>query len=104
MTKFFISSILALLVSLPCYGWQTVLGQVTELEATYLPTTIMFKMSTGSSVCPAGAWLKWANSNTENNKAVYATLLTAAVSGTSILFYIADGDTTCTGAFIHVAP
>jgi hypothetical protein len=34
--------------------------------------------------------------------AVYATLLAAFTAGKTIRLYIADGDATCTGVFMHL--
>lgn len=72
------------------------------LQPTYLPAVVTFSMTAGSSLCPAGTWLRWQNANTDNNKAVYATLLAAFTAGKGVRLYINDGDTTCTGVFLHV--
>lgn len=83
-------------------AYQIFEGKVDVLQPTYLPAIVTFSMTGGSSLCPAGTWLKWQNANTDNNKAVYATLLAAFTAGKSVRLYINDGDTTCTGVFMHV--
>lgn len=83
-------------------AYQTIEGHVTLLEPTYLPTVIAFSMDAGSSVCPAGGWLRWSKSSTDNNKAVYATLLSAFTTGKRVRFYINDGDTNCMGVAMHL--
>lgn len=77
-------------------------GKVTLLEPTYLPNLVHFTMDSGSASCPTGTWLKWTNADQNNNKAVYATLLAALTAGKTIRLYVNDGDTTCTGAFLHM--
>lgn len=87
---------------LPAHALETISGQVTVIEATYMPTKITFQMSMGNTSCPAGTWLTWQNADTSNNRAVLATLLTAATSGRNINFVINNGDTTCKGLFLHL--
>jgi len=77
-------------------------GKVTSIEVTYMPDTIRFVMDTGNATCPAGRPLTWSK-NPENNKAVYAALLSALTSGKSVLLYINDGDTGCNGQFVYVS-
>ena len=72
-----------------------IVGHVTIVEPSYLPGTITFQMDTGSSACPAGSWLYWINSNVDNVKGVYATLLSAVTSGHQVSVYFNDGDTSC---------
>jgi hypothetical protein len=76
-------------------------GHVTILETTYMPTSITFTLDTGSATCPAGVWLTWSNANIDNNKAAYALLLAANVSGLKIAVFANSGDTTCTIQFLH---
>jgi hypothetical protein len=66
-----------------------------------MPNMVFVQLDTGSSVCPAGMWLPWKNADKDNNKAVYAGLLTALATGKSVRFHYGDGDTTCTGSYIH---
>jgi len=80
---------------------ETITGKVTVVEATYMPGTVTFRMDTGNSSCPKGKWLKWTKTD-ENNTVVYSTLMAALVSGKKINFYINDGDTTCTGTYLHL--
>ena len=77
-------------------------GHVTLVEATYMPTQVSFIMDVGSPSCPAGTYLAWKNTNTDNNKAVYASLLTAIATGKTIDFYVNAGDKTCAGVYVHV--
>lgn len=93
---------LVVLIAPSAYAYQTIEGHVTLLEPTYLPTTVAFSMDAGSSVCPAGGWLRWSKSSTDNNKAAYATLLSAFTTGKRIRFYINDGDTNCMGVAMHL--
>ena len=44
----------------------------------------------------------WKNADPENNKAVYATLMTALAADKNVRFHINDGDTTCTGKHLHL--
>lgn len=80
---------------------ESFVGKVTVVEPSYLPGVVVFQMDTGNVTCPAGAWLKWQNSEPQNNKAIYATLLTALIAGKQVRFHIDDGDTTCTGKHLH---
>ena len=49
----------------------------------------------------SGTILTWAK-DIENNKVVYSTLIIAIISGRKINLFINEGDTTCTGAYIHL--
>ena len=93
--------LVTLLFSLPSHAVENIIGKITALEPTYMPGYISFQMDTGNSTCPAGRWFVW-NKGQDNNKVVYATLMAALVSGKKINFIINDGDTTCTGAFLHL--
>ncbi len=83
-------------------AFQILEGKVAVLQPTYLPSLVSFQMTVGSSLCPSGAWLQWVNASTDNNKAVYATLLAALTAGKTVRLYINDGDTTCTVVFVHL--
>ncbi|WP_062270578.1 DUF5992 family protein [Endozoicomonas arenosclerae] len=101
MKKLFIT---ALLLCSPVLSAGTLFqftGKVTIVESTYLPGKVTFQMDAGHSVCPAGAWLKW-QKETENNKMVYSSLMTALVSDKKVRLYIEEGDDTCTGRYIHL--
>jgi hypothetical protein len=80
-----------------------VVGHVTQIEATYMPSKVTFQLDAGSSSCPAGnSWLQWANTNGDSVKSVYALILSAVVSGNAIDIFLNDGDITCTVQFIHL--
>lgn len=68
-----------------------------------MPSRIHFTLSEGNAACPVGKTLVWANSSQDNNKAVYATLVSALVSGKKVKFYIEDNDQSCTGKFVYIA-
>ena len=82
-------------------------GKVTLLQPTYMPNAVSFKMDAGNATCPAGQWLLFATADSTvdrvtNNKVVYATLLAALSAGKTIRFYMNDGDTGCTGTYMHI--
>lgn len=93
---------LLLLFSGAASALQTFSGRVGKIEATYMPASIMFTLTEGNATCPAGKTLVWANANQENNKAIYAALLSAYVSDKKIRFYMDDNDKSCTGKFIYL--
>ncbi len=84
------------------FALESWVGTVILIEPTYLPSSIAFQMDSGNTTCPAGKWLQWSNPDQANNKAVYATLLTAFTTGKKVRFHINDGDTTCTGQYFHI--
>ena len=83
---------------------KTIEGKVVQIEPTYMPALVQFKMDTGTTKCPAGTRLKWQKSDLENNKVIYSGLLAAMTSGNGILFYYDDADTAtdCLGTHIHL--
>ncbi|MBN6112317.1 hypothetical protein JR063_12095 [Xanthomonas sp. CFBP 8700] len=83
-------------------AFQVITGRVVEIEATYMPSRIPFTLSEGNATCPAGHALLWANNTQENTKAIYATLMSALVSGKQIKVFLEDNDTSCTGKFIYL--
>ena len=91
-----------LLQPLVVYALEAIHGKVTELQPTGMPNNVAFKMDGGSASCPAGTWLLWAKSDPANNKAMYALILTALVSGKKVTMYITDGDTSCTGNHLRL--
>jgi hypothetical protein len=98
-----LSIILFLLaISESTWAYEVGVAHVTDVQSTYMPTNIQFSVDTGTTSCPAGHWLTWANANIDNNKATYATLLAAIVSGSQILYYINVGDTSCTVVFLNI--
>ncbi|MEJ2653300.1 MAG: hypothetical protein P8173_16370 [Gammaproteobacteria bacterium] len=84
------------------YALEAIQGKVTVLEGTYMPGTVTFQLDTGDATCPAGTWLVWQKADLANNKAIYATLMAALIAGRQITFVINDGDTSCTGQFLHL--
>jgi hypothetical protein len=55
-------------------------GTVAYLEATYMPGVIVFSLSSGDTLCPAGTILHYFGPAVDNMKAVYATLLANMMS------------------------
>ncbi|GAB1624084.1 hypothetical protein AAOGI_41340 [Agarivorans albus] len=92
---------IALFTSLSSLALEKITGNVTLVEASYMPQRITFIMDAGSASCPAGSWFKW-QKTPENNQVVYSTLITSLVSGKKVNFYVADGNTQCHGAYIHL--
>lgn len=80
---------------------EIVTAKVLLVEPTYMPGAVSFILSGGTASCPAGRYLRW-QKDAENNKAVYAALLGAMVTGKRVTLYFDDGDTTCLGRFLHV--
>lgn len=56
-------------------------GTVTKIDVSYMPATIVFRLSTGDTYCPAGKDLSYSAANPDTVKAVYALLLAAQLSG-----------------------
>lgn len=79
---------------------EAVTARVILIEPTYMPTTIMFQLDKPLPSCPLGTWLRW-NKGAENNKAAFASLLSALTSGKPVRFHINSGDTTCAGQYLH---
>lgn len=90
-----------LLVTGSADALQMFTGKVREIEATYMPDVIQFYLTEGNAACPAGKTLVWRKSQ-DNNKAVYAALLSAWAGNKNIRFYIEDNDASCVGKFIYV--
>lgn len=95
------SAALLLFLAGSAHALEVVVAKVTMVEPSYMPSAIMFKIDKSLSSCPAGTYLKWEHS-ADNNKAVFASLMTAMTSGRRVVFHIADGDTLCRGLFLHV--
>lgn len=81
---------------------EMITGTVSDVEPTYLPGAVSFRLNAGNAACPVGKWLMWQNPDPDNNKAVYATLMTALVSGKRVSFFINDGDSNCIGRYLHL--
>jgi hypothetical protein len=97
---------LAIAVALPAtaanaQNVEAITGHVRLVEATYMPSVVTFMLDAGTATCPSGRYLTWAK-DTENNKAVFAALLSAQSTGHRVNFYYATGDTGCKGTFLHV--
>lgn len=90
------------IVSSTSFALEVFVGKVTILEPSYLPGTVAFQMDSGVPTCPSGTWLFWRNADQQNNKAVFATLMTALTTGKQVRFHINDGDTTCSGIHLHL--
>lgn len=81
---------------------QYIYGRVTSIEASYMPAQVPFSLTSGNAACPAGKPLYWANSNVDNNKAIYAALMTSLTTGKEIIFIMDDDDNKCIGRFIYL--
>ncbi|APP00712.1 hypothetical protein IPT12_19005 [Xanthomonas perforans] len=81
---------------------QYISGRVTSIEATYMPAQIPFVLTAGNAACPAGKPVYWANPNLDNNKAIYAALVTSLTTGKKITFIIDDNDVSCNGRFLYL--
>ena len=77
------------------------LAKVSLVESSYMPIRVTFILSGGTTSCPAGTWLNWQR-DAENNKAVYAMLMSALVSGKQVRVFFDDGDTNCVPKFMHL--
>jgi hypothetical protein len=102
MRKFTMIGLLTLAVAGQSQAYEQTNARVTVVQSTYMPTAIAFTADTGTPSCPAGAWLYWRNSNVDNNKATYATLLTALATSSKVTYYVNDGDTSCTVLFLDI--
>ncbi|WP_238152309.1 hypothetical protein [Xanthomonas campestris] len=98
----FLTASVLIAMSGPAHALQWFSGRVTSIEATYMPARIPFRLSEGNAACPVGKPLYWANASIDNNKAIYAALMTSLTTGKKINFVIDDNDSTCTGRFIYL--
>ena len=101
MNKVFVATVLVFVCG-SSNALEVATGHVTLVEPTYLHGAILFMMDSGSPSCPAGVFLKWAKSDLSNNKAVFATLMLALATDRKVNFHVNDGDTTCTGQYLHL--
>jgi len=99
---FFGLGLLGLSLSGSADALQIIEGRVVQVEATYMPSQIPFVLSEGNATCPAGQTLYWTGNTQENTKAIYATLISAFVSGKRIRFIMDDNDVSCRGKFIYI--
>jgi hypothetical protein len=78
------------------------MAHVVVIQAQYMPNFAYFTADTGTASCPAGTWLHYGSATTQSsNQAVYATLLAAINTGNRILYFVTDGDTTCTVQIVY---
>lgn len=89
------------LVTAQAQALENVVAKVIVVESSYMPATVSFRLSAGTASCPAGKWLIWQR-DIENNKAVYAMLMSALVSDKKINIYFDDGDVSCVPKFMHL--
>lgn len=60
-------------------------GRVTNMAADQFPGAVIFSIdATLNSYCPPGQWLRFTSSNTDAMKGVYAFVLSAYLSGTTV--------------------
>lgn len=78
-----------------------VVAKVGLVESSYMPASVAFILASGTASCPAGKWLFWQR-DAENNKAVYAMLLAAKISGGSVRIFFDEGDSTCVPRHLHL--
>ena len=77
----------------PAYDWQISNAHVTSIEATYMPTAVLFTVDVNAGSCAAGSWLKWSGIEADqataqaNNKAIYALLLASKLSGATVRMF-----------------
>ena len=102
MRKAWLMALIAWIATGPSWAYEETNARVTVVQSTYMPATIAFTVDTGTASCPAGTWLYWSNANIDNNKATYATLLTALSSRLPITYYVNNGDTGCTVLFLDI--
>src|SRR6516164_335288 len=102
------------LVSMPANAgtvdWSVNGAHVTVVEGSYMPGFITFQIDAAVGPCPAGSWLIWngqgstSQSQQDNNKAVYALLITALATGKAINLYgnnpSASGGA-CLATYVH---
>jgi hypothetical protein len=105
MPKTVFFATLAIVLAPSAWAYEVVQSHVTIVESSYMPTQVFFQVDTGSTSCPAGTWLRWANATVDGNKAVFSLLLAAVNSGNRIQYFVTNGDTTCQVQFLYaIAP
>jgi len=91
----------------PAYDWAVSGVHVTAIEATYMPSAVLFTVDTNAGSCGAGTWLKWNGIDADqatahaNNKAVYALLLASKLSGSTVRVF--GSNSGCLVKFIYSA-
>ena len=92
---------LGLIPMFSAHADEVVTARVTLVEPSYMPGAVMFMIDKSLPSCPAGSWLNW-NKGADNNRAVYASLLSAMMTGKRVTLHINSGDTTCAGKHLHI--
>ncbi len=88
------------------YDWMVSGVHVTRIEATYMPSAIPFAIDAPGGSCAAGTTLQWSGTGADaatqqaNTKAVYAALLAAKLSGSTIRAYGVNSG--CVVKFIYL--
>jgi hypothetical protein len=90
------------------YDWYVV-AKVTTIEASYLPTKIVFRANTAGGSCAAGSWLTWDGTSHQANPdaqvqsvtAIFSLLLTAKSSNQNIVMFGYNSD--CRIQYIYLS-
>lgn len=88
----------------PAYDAQ-IIGRITMIEPTFVPSHIVFKSDNGAGSCVAGALLSWpARGNTADEKianiqAILAMLQTAKATAGNVAIYVSFSN--CSVEYIH---
>lgn len=90
-----------LLFTNQAYALEAVVAKVSLVESSYMPGNVAFILTNGTSLCPSGKWLFWQR-DAENNKAVYAMLMSASISGRKINIFFEEGDNQCVPRHLHL--
>jgi hypothetical protein len=104
MNKIWLAALICLFpVTSLAADWD-VSAHVTQVEPSYVPTSLVFAIDLNAGSCPAGPWLFYypnagANNPTENIKALYAGLMAALLTGT--LIEITGNNSGCSVTNIH---
>jgi hypothetical protein len=83
------------------FALESAQARVTIVQASAMPSEVTFMVDTGTTSCPVGSWLAWANANLDNNKAVFALLIAAVNGGSRIQYFVNNGDTNCQVQFLY---
>lgn len=86
------------------YDWMVV-GDVNNIEVTYMPDRVVFELNVAAGTCAAGSMLAWiakgadAASKIANVQAILSVLMTAKTTGKQIRIY--GNNSGCTVDYIH---
>jgi hypothetical protein len=89
------------------YDWEISGVHITAIEATYMPSTLVFTVDANAGSCGVGARLTWSSSAPDqatmqaNHKAIYALLLASKLSGSTVRMF--GSNSGCLLKFIHSA-